>query len=78
MYYFVVYENVFRDEDRESIRSNVILRDIHPVVWAAKPEVAYREYFITRLLFWSEIPSGIATRKEVMKVFGGYGKLHCE
>ena len=60
VYYFVVWRSRrFSDASRER---NTILKNIHPVLWAAQPAESYRKAgFQTDLLFWAEIPEAVAT-----------------
>ena len=66
-YYFVLYwwktKERIGDLPHHGIVSegNIILRNVHPVVWASRPV----GIGITTLLFWSEIPESIALDKAV-------------
>ncbi len=62
-YYFVTFESRKKDE-QIGIISNIILKDIHPVVWAAEPPSGYGKFFTTYLHFWSEITEDIAKKVE--------------
>ena len=64
MFYFVAYELSINGV-RQPI-SNVILKDAHPVEWAAIKPAAMIE---TRILFWQEIPENIALAESVRKTF---------
>jgi hypothetical protein len=77
MYYFVVCEHRSRGSDAPALlKSNIILHDIHPLVWAAHPPAAYDNAFTLSLLFWSEIPESIALDPGVRAYFssGGVGE----
>jgi hypothetical protein len=59
-YYFVAFESRSKPDAFVKTGSNVILKDVHPVIWLANPPDAYREYWVGYLLFWSEIPEDVA------------------
>ena len=67
-YYFVVYklrENGCNDFE---ITCNVILKNIHPLLWASQtPDVT--KNLIVHILFWEEIPEEIALNLKVKKYF---------
>jgi hypothetical protein len=60
VYYFVVWERIDKRTFKATNPSNTILRNIHPVEWAARRIPKYDEYFLTTLLFWAEIPEATA------------------
>lgn len=68
-YYFVVYENKGKVGSVVS-KSNVILKDIHPVLWAANPGVAYEKHWTTKLLYWTPLPERVALDESVKLYFG--------
>ena len=55
IFYFVAFESRSKPDALVKTVSNVILKDVHPVIWLANPPDAYREYWVGYLLFWSEI-----------------------
>lgn len=59
-YYFIVIQHIDTRTYKASNPSNIILRNTHPVVWAARPEPKYDEFYLTTLLFWTEIPEDVA------------------
>jgi hypothetical protein len=59
-YYFVVFESRSKPDALVKTVSNVILKDVHPVIWLANPPDAYKEYWVGYLLFWSEISEDVA------------------
>ena len=59
-YYFVVFESRSKPDALVKTVSNVILKDVHPVMWLANPPDAYVEYWVGYLLFWSEISEDVA------------------
>jgi hypothetical protein len=59
-YYFVTFESRSKPDALVKTVSNVILKDVHPVIWLANPPDAYREYWVGYLLFWAEIPENVA------------------
>ena len=59
-YYFVAFESRSKPDALVKAVSNVILKDVHPVIWLANPPDAYRENWVGYLLFWSEISEDIA------------------
>ena len=58
--YFGAFESRSKPEARDKTITNVILKDVHPVVWLANPPESYAEYWVGYLLFWSEIPEDAA------------------
>ena len=68
-YYFVSYENA-RSGDPDPTKSCVILKDIHPLVWAARAPEKYSKFFLTRLLLFAEIPAEVAESEEVQRWCG--------
>lgn len=68
-YYFVVCQHDPRGENVIGDISNHILKGIHPVVWACNPPEEYKKFFVTKILFWEEIPEAVATEAGVMKMF---------
>jgi hypothetical protein len=59
-YYFVAFESRSKPDGLVKTVSNVILRDVHPVIWLANPPEAYTEYWVGYLLFWAEILEDVA------------------
>ena len=59
-YYFVAFESRSKPDALVKTVSNVILKDVHPVMWLANPPDAYMEYWVGYLLFWSEISEDVA------------------
>ena len=59
-YYFVAFESRSKPDALVKTNTNVILKDVHPVVWLANPPESYAEYWVGYLLFWSEIPEDAA------------------
>jgi hypothetical protein len=59
-YYFVTFESRSKPGALVKTVSNVILKDVHPVIWLANPPDAYREYWVGYLLFWSELSEDVA------------------
>jgi hypothetical protein len=59
-YHFVAFESRSKPDGLVKTVSNVILRDVHPVIWLANPPDAYTEYWVGYLLFWNEIPEDVA------------------
>ena len=59
-YYFVTFESRSKPDAFVKTVSNVILKDLHPVIWLANPPDAYREYWVGYLLFWAEITENVA------------------
>jgi hypothetical protein len=59
-YYFVAFESRSKPDALVRTVSNVILKDVHPVIWLANPPEAYGEYWVGYLLFWSEISEEVA------------------
>lgn len=47
--------------------SNVILRSIHPLMWAASGPAPYGENWVTVILWWAEIPDALAQHPAVHK-----------
>lgn len=68
-YYFIVYEHVSKP-DRSTSKGNRILKNVHPVVWAAGSGEVYNRHFSMNLLFWAEISKEIVENKNVRKMFG--------
>jgi hypothetical protein len=60
IFYFVAFESRSKPDALVKTASNVILKDVHPVIWLANPPDAYREYWVGYLLFWSEISEDVA------------------
>jgi hypothetical protein len=60
VYYFVAFESRSKPDGLVKTVSNVILQDVHPVIWLANPPEAYMEYWVGYLLFWSELPEDVA------------------
>jgi hypothetical protein len=59
-YYFVAFESRSKPDALVRTVTNVILKDVHPVIWLANPPEAYMEYWVGYLLFWAEIPEDVA------------------
>ncbi len=59
-FYFVVFESRSKPDGLLKTVSNVILKDIHPVIWLANPPDTYTEYWVGYLLFWTKIPENVA------------------
>ena len=59
-YYFVTFESRSKPDALVKTVSNVILKDVHPVIWLANPPDAYMEHWVGYLLFWSEIAEDVA------------------
>ena len=59
-YYFVAFESRSKPDGLVKTVSNVILKDVHPVVWLANPPDAYQEFWVGYLLFWTDIPEDVA------------------
>ncbi len=59
-YYFVAFESRSKPDALVKTVSNVILKDVHPVISLANPPDAYMEYWVGYLLFWSEISEDVA------------------
>jgi hypothetical protein len=55
-FYFVAFESRSKPDALVKTVSNVILKDVHPVIWLANPPDAWVGY----LLFWSEISDDVA------------------
>lgn len=71
MPYLVVYEMSYEGKRKPDMTLNVILRNTHPVVWAANPpEASSNSGLITRLRFFAEIPEYIANDPTVAKWCG--------
>lgn len=68
-YYFVVCE--YRSKGGETVikLSNCILKDIHPLVWAASADQLFYKFFTIYILFWEAIPESIALDPNVQKYF---------
>jgi len=60
IYYFVAFESRSKPDALVKTISNVILKDVHPVIWLPNPPDIYMEYWVGYLLFWSEIPEDVA------------------
>jgi hypothetical protein len=45
-YYFVAFESRSKADALVKTVSNVILKDVHPVIWLANPPDAYKEYWV--------------------------------
>lgn len=62
-YYFVCYEL----HGKINKISNVILKDVHPVIWATQlyPDSG----IITYIIFWREIDENVAKNLQVRKYF---------
>jgi len=59
MTYFVVYE-IQEEGGHRTNAMNVILKDRHPIEWAANPPPNNKELgMITYLLWWRQIPKGL-------------------
>jgi hypothetical protein len=59
-YYFIAFESRSKLDSSVKTVSNVILKDVHPVIWLANPPDIYRERWVAYLLFWSEISEDVA------------------
>ena len=59
-YYFLAFESRLKADSAIKTVSNVILKDVHPVIWLSQPPDIYRETWVAYLLFWSEIPEDVA------------------
>jgi hypothetical protein len=59
-YYFAAFESRSKPDALVKTVSNVILKDVHPVIWLANPPEIYTEYWVGFLLFWSEIQEDVA------------------
>lgn len=55
IYYFVVWEAHDKKTGKARTISNTIIKDTHPLVWAASPPEPYSQHYITYLRFWEEI-----------------------
>jgi len=66
IYYFVVCEH--RSGDMKTV-ANVIIKNTHPLIWAAEPPVVFKKFFTTRILFWTEIPEAVAQDEHVRAYF---------
>lgn len=67
-YWFVVYEHRSRNAERSQV-SNQILKDIHPLIWAANPPELYAKYNTTYVLFFTQIPEDVALNPAIHKHF---------
>lgn len=65
-YYFIVYENRPKHlGNYKPIVSNVVVKNIHPLIWASQPQgIIYKEKYITFIHFYSSIPEHIAKQIE--------------
>jgi hypothetical protein len=59
-YYFVAFETRSKADSSIKTAANVILKDLHPVIWLSNPPAFFREYWVVYLLFWSEISEDVA------------------
>lgn len=66
-YYFVSYYNHY---DTGGNGANTILKNIHPVIWAATHPYKFSSPVIIHLCFWAEIDEAIALNPDVAKAFG--------
>ncbi len=65
-YYFVSYIN--QRHGNTVAESNVILKNVHPLVWASMPPTAYVETdYITYVRFWAEIDAEVALNPDVQR-----------
>jgi hypothetical protein len=71
-YYFVVWTSHKKKQASEAHPriSNSILKNIHPVSWAANPPEVYDKTLITTLHFWEEIPEAVALEAEASNWIG--------
>lgn len=67
-YYFVVYEIKTKASQlrgpEQGVIANVILKDIHPVIWVSTPQFEYQKYFVMYLHWWKEISKDVAMEAE--------------
>ena len=59
-YYFVAFETRSKADASIKTAANVILKDLHPVIWLSNPPEIFREFWVAYLLFWSEISEDVA------------------
>lgn len=45
-----------REDPHDPVPSTIVLRDVHPLVWASWPDVLYHEAFFDEILSWQEFP----------------------
>ncbi len=58
-YYFVRHKTIA--PDTTPIEGQAILKNVHPVTWAAHPpEMWKRLKMFTQLVFWEQIPEDVA------------------
>ena len=59
-YYFVAFESRSKADSSIKAVSNVILKDVHPVIWLSQPPDVFKVTWVAYLLFWSEISEDVA------------------
>lgn len=69
-YYFVSYKNkIIGDNHEQKTISNVIIKDVHPLIWASRKTIFSGIEILTYIIFWQEIPEDVALNKKVIKYF---------
>ena len=59
-YYFATFESRSKTDTSVKTVFNVILKDVHPVIWLSNAPALFRAKWIACLLFWSEISEDVA------------------